>query len=97
MSIICCSKKNSKYRKHRQVGKHRTATNCPDPTQQELRRALAAQGAVMQATGLAMLVSLKGQKKIDGKMRLALKVLAESRNSLEAASKITEEEKGNQS
>jgi hypothetical protein len=62
--------------------------NCPDPTQNELRKLLAIQGTVLNNLAIQLLESCAGQKRIDGKIKLAMKAMAGSRASIAAAAGV---------
>ena len=69
--------------------------DCPEPTQAELRKSIAAQGALLSTAGIALMQSLRGQRKTDSKMKIALKMIELSIHAFETASKISDKNSQN--
>jgi len=59
--------------------------SCPNPTDAELRKLLAIQGYILQQVGMDLLDEATRAKKGDGKVGLALKAMAASREALKAS------------
>jgi len=62
--------------------------DCANPTQEELRKLLAMQGAFLSQIGISLMEEAVGSKKKFQKINLGLKALAASRAAIDSASRI---------
>lgn len=62
--------------------------DCANPTQDELRKLLAMQGAFLNQIGVSLMEEAVGSKKKFQKISLGLKALAASRAAIDSASRI---------
>ncbi len=62
--------------------------DCDAPTNEELKKLLGMQAAVLNNFGILIMDSLRGKKKMERQLRLAIKCLDSSRAAAEAAARI---------
>lgn len=70
--------------------------NCPDPTQEELRKLLAIQGTILNQIGIDLLFDAKQLRRPLKQINVALKALAASREALTGASRVKVKEADSQ-
>ncbi len=60
----------------------------PNPSQEDIRKLVAAQGVALNNFAVHLMGTLKGRERIDGRVRLILKVFEVSRAALSDAARI---------
>jgi hypothetical protein len=68
--------------------------NCPNPTQEELRKLLAIQGTILNQIGIEILIENRRENRNGSKMQLGLKFLTASREALKSSANIIDKSDG---